>query len=100
MPTYYAGWINGIMGTPRAGSGFTMVHLGGSGIYTITIPSMPSGHFPVVVASALQPDTVARITGLSVDGMTHISTLVVEVFVLSTGAHVDADFSFIAIERS
>ena len=75
------------------GTGFTAVRAG-TGVYNITYTTQfPSGHWPVVTASAESNGSVARFAMINTP--THISAVIR--IVNGSGTAVDDDFYFIAI---
>jgi len=97
MPTYFAGWIFGNGGI-RFGNGFTVTRMG-VGSYRIQIGAIPSGRFLAPLVSPAAANTVARIVSYSKSAVDGSSTINIEVRD-ATGALVDGDFTFIAVERS
>jgi hypothetical protein len=107
MPTYFAGRVNGATGAINGGSDVLAVR-NGTGSYTLTLPPTASNRFLmlVVTASANTPPTpdtrqvFARVASTSRSATTPKVTTALVLLYDVTGAPVDCDFEFVAVERS
>jgi hypothetical protein len=105
---YWAGWVRGMSTTCTAavancpirhGSGFTVKRIGLVGSYRIIVPPTATGRFLVTTVSAALANAHAVIVAYNRQGDgTH--WIDVEIHDPASGAFVDSDFNFIAIERS
>jgi hypothetical protein len=99
MPTYVAGWVNGGNATIRFGTGFSVERIGATGGYRLTLPATASGAMLATVVTPSGPDRVGRISQVqqNADGSLLVD---VEIRTSSTGALINGDFHFIALEAS
>ena len=106
MPFYVAGLVKGSAAT-FSGTGFTVSRVGLAGSYQVVIPATPSGRFlaavvtPTVVpgGAAATSVAIARVVSYSKSGTDLSHSIIIEIRDL-TGALIDSDFSFIALDRS
>jgi hypothetical protein len=107
MPAYFAGRVNGSTGTINAGADVAAVR-NSVGTYTLTLPAVTSSRFlmTVVTPSANTPPTpdnravFARVASTSRSAVSPKITTVIVMLFDYTGALVDCDFEFVAVERS
>jgi len=99
MPIYFAGWVRGNAAI-RFGNGFTVIRVGITGSYRITLPPTPSGRFPVTVVTPTNANAIARVVAFGRNAMDGTSVIDIEIHDATTGDFVDSDFSFISIDRS
>jgi hypothetical protein len=107
MPVYFAGWILGATPVPsiRFGTGFSVARIGITGSYRITIPATPTGRFlaplvsPVGTPIGTSSMVIARIAAYSKSALDGSHMIDIEIHDLS-GALVDSDFVFHALDRS
>ena len=97
MPVYFAGWIRGD-GTIRFGGGFQVVRMS-MGTYRITIQATSSGKFLTPLVGSSGVGVFARVVGYTKNGLDLSHTIDLEIRGL-TGALVDGEFTFIALDRS
>ena len=101
MPTYFAGWILGTSPVPsiRFGTGFSIARGGPVGSYRITIPATATGRFMAPLVSPVAANVTARVAAYYKSGTDLSHTIDIEIRDL-TGALVDSDFIFHALDRS
>ena len=83
----------------RFGTGFSVVRVGGAGGYRITIPATTTGRFLVTVVTPNAANAIARVVAYTKSALDSSNTIDVDIHDL-TGALVDSDFTFIAMDRS
>jgi hypothetical protein len=98
MPVYFAGWVRGDA-TVRFGTGFTVSRVTTNGTYRVTIPATVTGRFltPFVTSSNL--GVLIRVVAYNKSALDGSHVIDIEIRNLS-GALVDSDFTFIALDRS
>jgi len=100
MPVYFAGTILATGSIkPSYGNGFTVARLGLVGSYRITLPPTPTRRFLITVVTPVSLNRVARVAQFQRNASDQTSVIDVEIRDL-TGALVDCEFNFIAIDRS
>ena len=99
MPFYIAAWVRG-NAVIRFGAGLTVARFGLTGSYRITIPATPTGRFLVTTVTPVGVNTIARVVQFSRNALDGSSTIDIETHDATTGASVDSDFNFIAIDQS
>jgi len=97
-PVYSAGWVR-FDATVRFGTGFTVVRLGGAGGYQITIPATATGRFLATVVTPNAINATARVVSYNKSALDGSHTITIEIRD-ATGALLDSDFTFIAMDRS
>ena len=96
---YWAGWVRGTA-VVRFGTGFSVARFGVAGSYRITIPATATGRFIATTASASSSDTYAVVAAYNKSALDGSHTIDIQIRSLTTGALVDGDFNFIALDRS
>jgi hypothetical protein len=99
MPVYFAGWVKSDA-TVRFGAGFSVVRLGVTGSYRITIPKTATGKFLSTVVTPVAANAIARVMQFSRNALDGTSTIDIEIHDPTTGAFVDSDFNFISLDQS
>ena len=99
MPVYFAGWVRGDASV-RFGTGFTVARISLMGSYRITIPPTPTQRFLVTIVSPSTGNTIARVAAFSRNASDGSSIVDIEIRDSATGALVDGEFNFVAIDRS
>ena len=98
-PVYFAGWVRGDASI-RFGTGFTVTRIGLAGSYRITIPATSTGRFLAPVVTPSGSNVTASVVGYVKSGLDASHTIDIEIHAVTTGAFVDSDFTFIAMDRS
>jgi hypothetical protein len=95
---HWAGWVRA-NATIRFGSGFTVTRTANNGSYRITIPPTASAKPIILTATSGLAAAHAVVVAytLNPDGSHSID---IETHRANTGAFMDADFTFIAVEES
>jgi hypothetical protein len=102
MPFYLAAWVRGttVNAGIRFGAGFSVVRFGLTGSYRITVPPTPTGKFLATVVTPVSANAIARVMQFSRNALDGTSTIDIEIHDATTGAFVDSDFNFIALDQS
>jgi hypothetical protein len=102
VPFYLAAWIRGTTAnaTIRFGAGFSVVRFGLTGSYRITVPLTPTGKFLATVVTPVAANAIARVMQFSRNALDGTSTIDIEIHDATTGAFLDSDFNFIALDQS
>lgn len=96
---YFAGWVRGTAAI-RFGTGFSVARFGAVGSYRITIPATVTGRFLVTTVSPSGANVYATVVLYAKSAIDQSHTIDIEIHSITTGALVDSDFNFIAIDRS
>jgi hypothetical protein len=99
MPVYFAGWVRGDAST-RFGTGFSVTRLGPTGSYRITIAPTATGRFLTTLVTPSAANAIARVAMFSRNVLDGSSTIDIEIHDATSGAFVDSDFNFLAVDRS
>jgi hypothetical protein len=103
MPLYFAGWVkpkaDGTI-TAFSGLGYGVARLQVAGSYVITVGPIPGNHTMITTVTPMAQNTIARIASYSRHAVTNVVTIEIEIRDVTTGALVDSEFFFHAIERS
>ena len=76
------------------------MRFGLTGSYRITVPPTPTGKFLATVVTPVSANAIARVMQFSRNALDGTSTIDIEIHDATTGAFVDSDFNFIALDQS